>query len=142
MGGHLVLIQMLLTSAQNVGTFQSFKPRQNLVREHKKMGAAHSSGQVQLNTPKASKEQGTVMVNDPRSPSDAIKRTPMRVLPSQIPAVDPRSPSQQIYRTPLQPEQENSSEKRLDEVRVTLDYENSKVENKSQYRSPLTDKNL
>ena len=111
------------------------------------MGAANSSDQVQLSTPKTSKDQGTVMVNDPRSPSNAYNRTPMRVLPSEIPAVDPRSPSQQIYRTPLQPEQENSLAKRLDDVKVILDYENAKVEHKPQSavtkntRSPLSDKN-
>ena len=81
------------------------------------MGATQSSVQT---TPTGQSNKQTAF--DPRSPSNAIQRTPMRE--SAVPE-DPRSPSEQIDRTPLHLEQENTKEKKkLGTVKKILDYDN------------------
>lgn len=106
------------------------------------MGAANSSGHVELTTTSVHtppKQETAVLVDDPRSPSNKINRTPMRVLQEQtrVPFLDPRSPSKQIDRTPLRIEKENfTDDKRLDGVKMVLDYEK-----KSITHPPLADKN-
>ncbi len=93
------------------------------------MGGVQSSSQVTLSEKQAA--------FDPRSPSIAIQRTPVRLSGMQLPE-DPRSPSQQIDRTPLALEQENKGNaSKLEGVKKTLDYDN--LDNS---RMPLTSKNV
>lgn len=82
-------------------------------------------------TPTVSSNKQTAF--DPRSPSNAIQRTPMRE--SAVPE-DPRSPSEQIDRTPLQLE-ENKKDKKLNTIKKVLDYDNT-----DDSRMPLGSRNV
>ena len=104
-----------------------------------KMGGMQSNvEQTNYTTPKTPDHEQEAAINDPRSPSNQIKRTPMRVSTLQM-AEDPRSPSQQIQRTPLHIEKENSETKELDEVKKTLNYDNVHIDCS---RVPLVNKNV
>ncbi len=92
------------------------------------MGGVQSSSQTTVSE--------TQTAFDPRSPSDAIQRTPVRLSGMQLPE-DPRSPSQRIDRTPLQIEQENKANTQLEAVKKTLDYDN--LDNS---RMPLVSRNV
>ena len=94
--------------------------------------------QTNSTTTKSSDHGQEAVINDPRSPSNQIKRTPMRVTTLQM-TEDPRSPSQQIQRTPLHLEKENSEGKDLDEVKKTLNYDSVPVDCT---RVPLVNKNV
>ena len=81
---------------------------------------------------------------DPRSPSDNVKRTPIR---GKQTSWDPRSPSNDVNRTPLQLQKSGLALE--DDVRVALSYENDqkdvesgKKDGQDYTRVALLDKNV
>ena len=96
-------------------------------------------------TPQRSEGETANFKMDPRSPSQNVKRTPMKVVASSF---DPRSPSQNVARTPIQISTSRSVSENtalMCEVKQVLNYENEPYQKSPsrdvRERVPLLDKN-
>ena len=101
------------------------------------MGSSESRVVDGAATPQQKNQPPTTnSLQDPRSPSENVNRTPMKVERSSF---DPRSPSQNVNRTPLQIS--NSEMSRANgkcDVRQVLNYSPEKLAHE---RMPLVEKN-
>ena len=106
------------------------------------MGNIDSRSEQQVHTPQQVKGSNPSVL-DPRSPSQNVDRTPLKLAAS---SEDPRSPTKNVLRTPIQIYSVQTKAK--GDVRQVLNYENEqcskaspdKEANKIE-KSPLTERN-
>ena len=105
------------------------------------MGSSESQFTDDARTPQQENRIGVSKL-DPRSPSQNVKRTPMKLV---APSDDPRSPTQNVLRTPIQRSSAKTGDNLECDVRQVLKYDNEQCEVSRQRepheRMPLMERN-